>query len=196
MSRATWSSRSGCVAAWLSSRRLNFCAIAIANGNSSTLPGFFPGCVFLISCWYQRYEVQKRMAAFYMVRNRRRLQSFLSLSARDPLQVSMVASGVANIVACTMNTSDKLLLMARAHPGECFRACRGHVTTWRPVRDRGVEMGERYFCVCYASCSLADCSSQSPPDFHPLRELFAIGPNCLLLFSDSVITCRESLPSH
>ncbi|KAI1937610.1 hypothetical protein LOZ66_003890 [Ophidiomyces ophidiicola] len=28
--------------------------------------GFFPGCVYLISCWYQRYEVQKRLAAFYL----------------------------------------------------------------------------------------------------------------------------------
>lgn len=22
--------------------------------------GFFPGCVYLITCWYRRYEVQKR----------------------------------------------------------------------------------------------------------------------------------------
>jgi hypothetical protein len=29
--------------------------------------GFFPGCVFLISCWYTRYEVQKRLAAFYAI---------------------------------------------------------------------------------------------------------------------------------
>ncbi|EEP80228.1 predicted protein [Uncinocarpus reesii 1704] len=28
--------------------------------------GFFPGCVYLISCWYARYEVQKRLAAFYL----------------------------------------------------------------------------------------------------------------------------------
>ncbi|PSN72063.1 MFS general substrate transporter [Corynespora cassiicola Philippines] len=27
--------------------------------------GFFPGCVYLISCWYTRYEVQKRLAVFY-----------------------------------------------------------------------------------------------------------------------------------
>ncbi|KAF2731768.1 MFS general substrate transporter [Polyplosphaeria fusca] len=27
--------------------------------------GFFPGCVYLISCWYTRYEVQKRLATFY-----------------------------------------------------------------------------------------------------------------------------------
>ena len=26
--------------------------------------GFFPGCVYLISCWYQRYEVQTRLAFF------------------------------------------------------------------------------------------------------------------------------------
>lgn len=29
--------------------------------------GFFPGCVYLVSCWYVRYEVQKRLAAFYLV---------------------------------------------------------------------------------------------------------------------------------
>ncbi|OAG40778.1 hypothetical protein AYO21_05076 [Fonsecaea monophora] len=29
--------------------------------------GFFPGCVYLISCWYKRYEVQKRLAFFYLM---------------------------------------------------------------------------------------------------------------------------------
>lgn len=29
--------------------------------------GFFPGCVYLISSWYVRYEVQKRLAAFYLI---------------------------------------------------------------------------------------------------------------------------------
>ncbi|KAH7139561.1 major facilitator superfamily domain-containing protein [Dendryphion nanum] len=29
--------------------------------------GFFPGCVYLISCWYTRYEVQKRLAVFYSI---------------------------------------------------------------------------------------------------------------------------------
>lgn len=29
--------------------------------------GFFPGCVYLISCWYTRYEVQKRIAIFYSI---------------------------------------------------------------------------------------------------------------------------------
>lgn len=24
--------------------------------------GFFPGCVYLITCWYVRYETQKRYA--------------------------------------------------------------------------------------------------------------------------------------
>lgn len=28
--------------------------------------GFFPGCVYLVSCWYMRFEVQKRMAGFYL----------------------------------------------------------------------------------------------------------------------------------
>lgn len=29
--------------------------------------GFFPGCVFLISTWYARYDQQKRFALFYML---------------------------------------------------------------------------------------------------------------------------------
>ncbi|RSL57589.1 hypothetical protein CEP54_008208 [Fusarium duplospermum] len=28
--------------------------------------GFFPGCVYLVSSWYRRYEVQKRMAGFFL----------------------------------------------------------------------------------------------------------------------------------
>ncbi|KAI5476832.1 hypothetical protein MNV49_007128 [Pseudohyphozyma bogoriensis] len=40
--------------------------------------GFFPGCVFLISTWYTRFETQKRMAFFYLT--------------------SMVISGFSNII--------------------------------------------------------------------------------------------------
>ncbi|CAI6337172.1 unnamed protein product [Periconia digitata] len=29
--------------------------------------GFFPGCVYLITCWYKRFEVQKRLGGFYLV---------------------------------------------------------------------------------------------------------------------------------
>lgn len=29
--------------------------------------GFFPGCAYLLSCWYQRYELQKRNAFFYLI---------------------------------------------------------------------------------------------------------------------------------
>ena len=29
--------------------------------------GFFPGSVYLISCFYTRFEVQKRLAAFYSI---------------------------------------------------------------------------------------------------------------------------------
>ncbi|KAH7346080.1 major facilitator superfamily domain-containing protein [Pyrenochaeta sp. MPI-SDFR-AT-0127] len=28
--------------------------------------GFFPGCVYLITCWYCRYETQKRLGGFYL----------------------------------------------------------------------------------------------------------------------------------
>ncbi|EME48560.1 hypothetical protein DOTSEDRAFT_19083 [Dothistroma septosporum NZE10] len=29
--------------------------------------GFFPGCAYLLSCWYPRYEQQKRYAVFYLI---------------------------------------------------------------------------------------------------------------------------------
>ncbi|KAJ5454147.1 Major facilitator superfamily domaingeneral substrate transporter [Penicillium daleae] len=29
--------------------------------------GYFPGCMYLLSCWYLRYEVQKRFSVFYGV---------------------------------------------------------------------------------------------------------------------------------
>ncbi|KAL4919206.1 major facilitator superfamily domain-containing protein [Aspergillus aurantiobrunneus] len=29
--------------------------------------GFFPGAVYLLSCWYSRYEVQKRYSFFYLI---------------------------------------------------------------------------------------------------------------------------------
>lgn len=29
--------------------------------------GYYPGCVFLLSCWYLRFEVQKRFSAFYLL---------------------------------------------------------------------------------------------------------------------------------
>jgi hypothetical protein len=62
-------------------------------------PGFFPDCVFLISCayhnisvrecsgthfqtgWYTRYQTQKRLAVFYLT--------------------SMVISGFSQIIGCT-----------------------------------------------------------------------------------------------
>ena len=29
--------------------------------------GFFPGCVYLISTWYRRYDLQKRYSIFYLI---------------------------------------------------------------------------------------------------------------------------------
>jgi MFS family permease len=29
--------------------------------------GFFPGCVYLLSTWYPRYELQRRNAAFFLI---------------------------------------------------------------------------------------------------------------------------------
>ncbi|PIB01827.1 putative transporter [Cercospora beticola] len=31
--------------------------------------GFFPGCAYLLSCWYPRYEVHKRNAVFFLIGN-------------------------------------------------------------------------------------------------------------------------------
>ncbi|GAA6017222.1 hypothetical protein JCM10207_002575 [Rhodosporidiobolus poonsookiae] len=45
--------------------------------------GFFPGCTFLISTWYTRFETQKRMAFFYLT--------------------SMVISGFSNIIGYGMS---------------------------------------------------------------------------------------------
>lgn len=29
--------------------------------------GFYPGCVYLLSTWYPRFELQKRNAVFYLI---------------------------------------------------------------------------------------------------------------------------------
>jgi MFS family permease len=29
--------------------------------------GFFPGCVYLITCWYRRYETQKRCVSLFLL---------------------------------------------------------------------------------------------------------------------------------
>lgn len=41
--------------------------------------GYYPGCVFLLSCWYVRWEVQKRFSGFYLL--------------------ALLASGFSNILA-------------------------------------------------------------------------------------------------
>src|SRR4051794_28096564 len=43
----------GFVKSWIS---LAICRILLG----ALEAGFFPGCVYLITCWYKRYEVQKR----------------------------------------------------------------------------------------------------------------------------------------
>lgn len=41
--------------------------------------GYYPGCIFLLSCWYVRFEVQKRFSGFYLL--------------------ALLASGFSNILA-------------------------------------------------------------------------------------------------
>ncbi|KAK5087990.1 hypothetical protein LTS08_004948 [Lithohypha guttulata] len=48
--------------------------------------GYYPGCVFLLSCWYVRYEVQKRFSAFYLL--------------------ALLASGFSNILAWALSLMD------------------------------------------------------------------------------------------
>jgi hypothetical protein len=45
--------------------------------------GFYPGCIFLLSCWYCRFEVQKRFSGFYLL--------------------ALLASGFSNILAWALS---------------------------------------------------------------------------------------------
>ncbi|KAI0104518.1 MFS general substrate transporter [Daldinia grandis] len=48
--------------------------------------GFYPGCVYLISSWYRRYEVQKRLATFFMTGSA--LSAFANILALGLIQIS------------------------------------------------------------------------------------------------------------
>lgn len=48
--------------------------------------GYYPGCIFLLSCWYLRFEVQKRFSAFYLL--------------------ALLSSGFSNILAYGLSQMD------------------------------------------------------------------------------------------
>ncbi|KAL7622399.1 hypothetical protein AAE478_007903 [Parahypoxylon ruwenzoriense] len=48
--------------------------------------GFYPGCVYLISSWYRRYEVQKRLAVFFMTGSA--LSAFANIFALGLIQIA------------------------------------------------------------------------------------------------------------
>jgi MFS family permease len=48
--------------------------------------GFYPGCIFLLSCWYCRFQVQKRFSGFYLL--------------------ALLASGFSNILAWALSLMD------------------------------------------------------------------------------------------
>ncbi|KIW58013.1 hypothetical protein PV05_02565 [Exophiala xenobiotica] len=48
--------------------------------------GLFPGCIYLISAWYRRYEVQKRIAVFFMTASF--LSSFSNILAYGLTQIA------------------------------------------------------------------------------------------------------------
>ncbi|KAJ4179419.1 hypothetical protein NW755_012504 [Fusarium falciforme] len=52
--------------------------------------GFFPGCVYLVSSWYRRYEVQKRMAGFFLTASA--LSAFANILAYGLIQISKLHS--------------------------------------------------------------------------------------------------------
>ncbi|CAO2658460.1 Nn.00g061830.m01.CDS01 [Neocucurbitaria sp. VM-36] len=54
--------------------------------------GYYPGCVFLLSCWYVRFEVQKRFSAFYLL--------------------ALLASGFSNILAWGLSESKSSLALS------------------------------------------------------------------------------------
>jgi MFS family permease len=62
-----WTQLMGCrvILGVLEVRNLNLCLRLIIN--NSFKAGYYPGCVFLLSCWYARFEVQKRFSAFYLL---------------------------------------------------------------------------------------------------------------------------------
>ncbi|KAM0329313.1 hypothetical protein ACHAQA_004618 [Verticillium albo-atrum] len=48
--------------------------------------GFFPGCVYLVSTWYCRFEVQKRMALFFLTGSA--LSAFANILAYGIIQIA------------------------------------------------------------------------------------------------------------
>ncbi|KIW88801.1 uncharacterized protein Z519_10285 [Cladophialophora bantiana CBS 173.52] len=48
--------------------------------------GFYPGCVYLIASWYKRYEVQKRLAFFYLTSTA--LTAFANIFAYGLIQIA------------------------------------------------------------------------------------------------------------
>ncbi|KAI0173435.1 MFS general substrate transporter [Hypoxylon sp. FL1284] len=53
--------------------------------------GFYPGCVYLISSWYKRYEVQQRLAVFFMTGSA--LSAFANILALGLIQIARTGAG-------------------------------------------------------------------------------------------------------
>ena len=53
--------------------------------------GFFPGCAYLLSCWYPRYELQKRNAVFYLIGSM--ASAFSGILAYGLMQMKGLGSG-------------------------------------------------------------------------------------------------------
>lgn len=55
--------------------------------------GFFPGCAYLLSCWYPRFELQKRNAVFYLIGSM--ASAFSGILAYGFLQMDGLGGGPA-----------------------------------------------------------------------------------------------------
>jgi MFS family permease len=52
--------------------------------------GYYPGCIYLIASWYRRYELQKRISAFFTAATA--ISGFANISAYGLVQISRVSS--------------------------------------------------------------------------------------------------------
>ncbi|KEF55438.1 uncharacterized protein A1O9_08188 [Exophiala aquamarina CBS 119918] len=65
----------------------NWIGLAICRAILGVLEaGFFPGCVYLVSSWYRRYEVQKRLAGFFLTASA--LSAFANIFAYGLIQIA------------------------------------------------------------------------------------------------------------
>lgn len=77
--------------------------------------GFFPGCAYLLSCWYPRYELQKRNAVFYLIGSMS--SAFSGILAYGFSQLAGHGSGAAWMGAHIVPTKEHPKIVPHFAPG-------------------------------------------------------------------------------